>query len=91
MDVHNKMTALRAKLGISLHQWQDVVTAMLEKDTGSPKLHQRRGIHLLEANLNLLVKIIIARRFLWHGEQHGTFKEAQAGRRPGRSANDVVL
>ena len=91
MEVHSKMTALCAKLGISLHRWQDVVTAMLEKDTGSPKLHRLRVIHLLEADLNLLIKIIIARRFVWHGEQHGTFGEAQAGGRPGRSANDVVL
>ena len=50
---------------------------MLEKDNGSPKLHRLRVIHLLEADLNLLIKIIIARRFVWHGETHGTFGEAQ--------------
>ena len=64
---------------------------MLEKDIGSPKLHRLRVIHLLEADLNLLVKIVITRRFVWHGEQHGTFGEGQAGGRPGRLANDVVL
>jgi hypothetical protein len=56
---------------------------MLAKDTGRPRLHQLRAIYLLEADLNLLIKIIIARRFVWHGEQHGLFGEAQAGRRPG--------
>ncbi len=91
MDIHHRMTAICAKLGISLHRWQEVVTAMLEKDNGSPKLHRLRVIHLLEADLNLLIKIIIARRFVWHGETHGTFGEAQAGGRPGRSANDIVL
>ena len=91
MNVHYQMTALCAKLGVSLKRWQITVTAMLEKDTGSPKLHRLRVIHLLEADLNLLVKIIIARRFVWHGEQHGIFGEAQAGGRPGRSANDIVL
>jgi hypothetical protein len=91
MDVHYQMTALCAKLGISLTRWQDVVTAMLEKDTGSPKLHRLRVTHLLEADLNLVVKIIIARRFVWHGEKHGAFGEAQAGGRPGRSANDIIL
>lgn len=64
MDIHYKMTALCAKLGISLHQWQEVVTAMLEKDTGLPKLHRLCVVHLLEADLNLLVKIIIAHRFV---------------------------
>ena len=39
MDVHYQLTALCAKLGVSLHQWQEVVTTMLEKDTGSPKRH----------------------------------------------------
>jgi hypothetical protein len=91
MTAHYQMTALCAKLGISLKRWQEVVTAMLEKDTGSPKLHRLRVIHLLKADLNLLVKIIIARRFVWHGEKHDAFGEAQAGGRPGRSANDIVL
>jgi hypothetical protein len=83
MDAHHQMTALCAKLGLSLHRWQETVTAMLEKDQGSPKLHRLRVIHLLEADLNLLIKIIIARRFVWHGEKHNAFGEAQAGGRPG--------
>jgi hypothetical protein len=69
MEVHFQMTALCAKLGMSLNRWQEVVTATLEKDTGSPKLHRLRATHLLEADLNLLIKIIIARRFVWHGEK----------------------
>ena len=59
------MTALCAKLGVSLYRWQDVVTMMLEKDTGSTKLHRLRVIYLLEADLNLLVKkpaLCVARR-----------------------------
>jgi hypothetical protein len=91
MDARCQMTALCAKLGMSLNRWQEVATATLEKDTGSPKLHRLRAMHLLEADLNLLIKIIIARRFVWHGEKHGVFGEAQAGGRPGRSANDIVL
>jgi hypothetical protein len=33
----------------------------------------------------------LARRFVWHAEDHAAFGEAQAGSRPGRSAIDVVL
>jgi hypothetical protein len=91
METHHKMTSLCAKLGISLVRWQEIVTAMLEKEPGRPKLHRLRVIHLIEADLNLLIKILIARRFVWHGEAHGIFGEAQAGSRPGRSAIDVVL
>jgi hypothetical protein len=91
MATHHKMTALCAKLGISLIRWQAIVTAMLEKEQGRPKLHRLRVIHLIKADLNLLIKILIARRFVWHGENHGIFGEAQAGSRPGRLAIDVVL
>jgi hypothetical protein len=91
LQVHHRMTALCAKLGISLQRWQEIVTTMLEKETGHPKLHRLRVIHLLEADLNLLIKILIARRFVWHCEDHKAFGEAQAGSRPGRSAIDVVL
>jgi hypothetical protein len=84
-------TTLCTKLGVSLHRWQETVTTMLEKDHGRPKLHRLRVIHLLEADLNLLIKIILARRFVWHGEQHGAFGEAQFESRPGQSAIDVVL
>jgi hypothetical protein len=39
MRVHHQMTTLCVKLGISLHRWQEIVTTMLKKDTGHPKLH----------------------------------------------------
>jgi hypothetical protein len=64
---------------------------MLEKETGRPRHHRLWVIHLIEANLNLLINILIARRFVWHGEKHAIFGEGQAGSRPGRAANDIVL
>jgi hypothetical protein len=60
MHTHYQMTALCAKLAISLNQWQEVVTDMLAKDIGCPRLHRLRFKHLLKADLNLLVKISIA-------------------------------
>jgi hypothetical protein len=58
---------------------------------GHRKLHRLRVLHLLEADFNLLIKILLARRFVWHCEDHQAFGEDQAGSRPGRSAIDVVL
>jgi hypothetical protein len=55
METHHKMTSLCAKLGISLLRWQSIVTAMLEKEPGRPKLHRLRVIHLIEADFNLLI------------------------------------
>jgi hypothetical protein len=91
MQVHHQMTAVCIKHGISLQHWQQIVTKMLKKDTGHPKLHRLRVLHLLEADFNLLIKIIIARRFVWHCEDSNAFGKAQAGSQPGRSAIDVVL
>jgi hypothetical protein len=39
LQVHHRMMALCAKRGISLHRWQEIVTTMLEKEAGHPKLH----------------------------------------------------
>lgn len=57
IQVHYQITALCAKLWISLLRWQAIVTTVLEKEAGHPKLHRLRVIHLLEADLNLLSKI----------------------------------
>ena len=59
MEAHHKMISICAKLGVSLTRWQEIVTAMLEKEPGRPKLHRLRVIHLIEADLNLLIKILI--------------------------------
>jgi hypothetical protein len=84
MTTHYKMTVLCAKRGISFVCWQAIITTMLEKESGGPKLHQLRVIHLIEADLNLLIKIHIAGRFVWHGETHGIlFGGAQTESRPG--------
>jgi hypothetical protein len=64
---------------------------MLEKDTGHPKLLRLQVHHLLEADFNLLIKIIIICWFVWHCEDNKALVEAQVGSRPGRSAIDVVL
>jgi hypothetical protein len=73
MEVHHKMTNLCVRLGISLQRWQEIVPTMFEKENGYPKLHRLRVVYLLEADFNLLINILIARRFVWHGEAHDAF------------------
>jgi len=89
METHHKMTALCAKLGISLVRWQEIVTDTLEKEPGCPKLHCLQVAHLIEANLSLLTNALIARRFIWHAEEHKMFGEAGAGSRPVRLASAI--
>lgn len=79
------------KLGVSLQHWQEYVTTMLEKYTRHPKLHWLRVIHLLEADLNQMIKILLAWCFIWHSKEHDACGKAQVGSQPGRSAINVVL
>jgi hypothetical protein len=48
-------------------------------------------IHLYEADYNLLLKIIWARRLVWQVHDHNRLNEGQAGSRPGRNLIDVVF
>jgi hypothetical protein len=77
--------------GLSLQRWQRSVTVMLEKLPGRPLLHKLRVIHLLEADYQATLKILIARRLLWHSEQSRSLGDHQSGSRPGRTAEDVLV
>ena len=55
---------------------------MLQKETERPKLHCLHAIHLIKADLNLLIKILIAHQFVWHGDTHGMSGEVQGQEDP---------
>lgn len=91
MLVYYAITMTSINLGISLHRWQQSITAMIEKVQGCPKINKLRVIHLYEADYNLLLKIIWARRLVWHVHDSNRLNEGQAGSRPARNAIDVVI
>lgn len=71
------MTAMR--LGISLKRWQNSITTMIEKVPGNPKINELRVIHLYEADYNLLLKIIWARRLIRHAHDEDRLNNGQSG------------
>ena len=71
-------------------RWHTVVTQMIEKDPGSPKLHRLRVIHLYECDFNLLLKIYF-RKLSRHSEDTDQLNEGSYGGRPGRRAIDPVM
>lgn len=75
----------------TLRRWCHSSTMMLEKVPGNPKINKLRVIHLYEADYNLLLKILWARRLVWHSHTHNQLHEAQAGSRPHHRCSDVVL
>jgi hypothetical protein len=64
---------------------------MIGKIPGCPKVNKLRVIHLYEADYNLLLKIIWARRLVWHAHDGKRINEGLAGSRPGKNSIDVVV
>ena len=85
------MMSAALNLGISLDRWQNCTTTMIEKQPGNPKINKLRVIHLYEADYNAILKIVWARKVVWHAHDNDTLNNGQAGSRPGRNAIDVVI
>jgi hypothetical protein len=83
------MTA--ANIGGSLNRWRKISTCMIEKVPGSPRIDKLRVIHLFEADFNMLIKIMWARKGVWHMHDKNAINHGQAGSRPGKRAIDVVI
>jgi hypothetical protein len=64
---------------------------MIKKIPGCPKINKLRVIHLYKADYNVILKILWARRLVWHANDQDRLNEGQAGYRPGRNAIDVVI
>ena len=91
MKVYYHITHAAVNIGVSLKRWQTSITSMIEKIPGCPKINKLRVIHLYEADYNLVLKILWARRLVWHVHNNKRLNEGQAGSRPGRNSIDVVI
>jgi hypothetical protein len=80
-----------AMIGETLPRWCNVSTCMIEKVKGLSRIDKLRVIHLYEADYNLVLKIIWARKSVWNAEKNNTLHEGQSGSRPNHRAIDVVL
>jgi hypothetical protein len=89
--VYYKMVKIASEHGISFKRWQYSTTAMIEKSPGCPKINKLRVIHLYEADYNIILKIIWARKLVWHVHDNNRINEGQAGSRPGFNAIDVII
>jgi hypothetical protein len=77
--------------GLVPGRWCKAISVLLEKDPGSPDINRLRVIHIFEADYNIFLKIMWARRLVQRGEETKQFGESQQGSRSGRTANDAVL
>jgi hypothetical protein len=79
------------QLGLTPTRWCNAISVLLEKDPGSPEINRLRVIHIFEADYNIFLKTMWARRLVERGETANLFGESQQGSRQGRTANDAVL
>jgi hypothetical protein len=91
MGLYHNVAIAALKWGITLDRWHHSITTMIEKQPRCLRINKLRVIHLCEADYNLLLKIIWARRLVWHVHDLNTVNKGQAGSRPGHNAIDVVI
>jgi len=71
-------------------RWEYILTCMLSKDNGIPRIHRLRVIHLYECDLNLLFSIFF-RELDQHCEDNYLINKGVYGCRPNRRAIDPVF
>jgi hypothetical protein len=64
LQAHYQLLRYATSHGVSLRRWRKVVTSMIEKEPGNPRIHRLRVIHLYEADYNLLLGIFWARKLV---------------------------
>ena len=85
------MLNLAVKHQVVLRRWQKVDTICIPKDQGIPKSHRLRPLNLYEADLNLILRHLVARKLTWNAEDHNFLPEDNWGGRQLRSAGDLGL
>ena len=89
-DFFRRMCELPVVHGFAPTRWAHALKLLLEKDPGSPRVSRLRAIYLLEADYNLVLRIIWGRRMMWKAREHNMFMTAQQAQ-PGRLAIGAVL
>lgn len=89
--VYYQIVMAAIKAGTTLNRWCHSTTAMIEKIPGSPRITKLRVIHLYEADYNLFLKIVWARKLVWHAHDANALNNSQTGSRPGRRSIDTVI
>eukprot|EP00957_Ditylum_brightwellii_P146687 11166125-Ditylum_brightwellii.AAC.1 len=72
-------------------RWLESVDVMLEKDPGNPKLHRLCIIVIVEANMNMIMKVIWDRRLVPRVEETNYISRVQFGNRKGKTTLDALL
>lgn len=73
-------------------RWRNTVTTLLEKDTGSPRIHRLRTIHIVEPEVQFISNYYWSKQFLQYCEkQQNHITDNQYGGRRGRWAKSAIV
>ena len=89
--LHTVMINVSLTCGVSLDQWKQSVNIMIEKDPGSPKLHQLRVIQLFETDFNFVLQTVFGRRMMNFAAKYCNLNESQYGSKPGKLCQSAIL
>jgi hypothetical protein len=78
------------KYSFPLNRWLRLVSAIIEKDPGLPKITRLRIIHLYEAEMNWLFRNFF-NKITWRAEDSEALSDEQYGSRKGKTAIDVAM
>ena len=76
---------------IVLKRWSTTVTTLIEKETGQPKIHRMRAIHIVEAEMQFFSKSLYVQKMIKHVERLKLVTDEQYGGRASRQAQSAVL
>ena len=68
-EAHSILLHIATRRGISLQRWRRGLTIMLEKIPGCTLVEKLRAILLMEADYNMLNKLLIGSRMMQHAEE----------------------
>jgi hypothetical protein len=77
--------------GYSLKRWQTVVSSMIEKIPGLPRIDKIRVIHIFEADYGAIGKYIYAGKMMKQAEDMLNITNSAYGGRKGRKTHDMLL
>ena len=86
-----KIMSLAYNNNYCLKRWKTSATTLLEKVHGFPCIHKFRTIHIIESDLNYVMRSIRGREFMYHNEDNKPLHDSQYGGRRGRQPQSAIL
>jgi len=75
----------------TLKRWKRVVGVLMEKTRGKPTIHKFRTIHIIESDLNFVMRLLWGKSMMNWSEQNNALHENQYGGRKGIQAQSAAL